>query len=112
MSKVSKKFDKDTETYLIPAVTPEERENQMIALAMDLAEKQLRDGTASSQLISHFLKLGSQKEQVAKEKTEKEIELISAKTESYKSTAHIEELYKEAIEAMKSYSYDGVDVLD
>ena len=90
LSKVSKKSDKDTETYLIPAVTPEERENQMIALAMDLAEKQLRDGTASSQLISHFLKLGSQKEQVA----------------------HIEELYKEAIEAMKSYSYDGVDVLD
>lgn len=86
-----------------PAMNPEARENQMIALAVDLAEQQLRDGTASSQVITHYLKLGSTKEKIEKEILEKQKELIAAKTEALQSTKRIEELYTEAMEAMKDY---------
>lgn len=87
-----------------PALTPEARENQLIALAVDLAEKQLMEGTASSQVITHYLKLGSTKERIEKEILEQQKELISAKTQSLKSMARVEELYSEAISAMKRYS--------
>ena len=87
-----------------PALTPEARENQLIYLATELAEQQLRDGTASSQVITHYLKLGSTKEKIEKEILEKQKELISAKTEALQSAKRIEELYANAINAMKSYS--------
>ena len=87
-----------------PATTPEARENQMISLAVDLAEKQLHDGTASSQVITHFLKLGSTKEKIEKEILEKQKDLIVAKTESIQSSKRIEELYINALNAMRSYS--------
>ena len=87
-----------------PAISPEARENQCISLAMDLAEQQLRDGTASSQLITEFVKRGSTKARLEKEILEKQKELISAKTESLQSAKHIEELYTEAIAAMRRYS--------
>lgn len=87
-----------------PALTPEARENQLISLAVDLAEQQLREGTASSQVITHYLKLGSTKERIEKEILEKQKELIAAKTESLKSAQRIEELYTEAISAMRKYS--------
>lgn len=86
-----------------PALTPESRENQLISLAVDLAEKQLQEGTASSQVITHYLKLGSTKERIEKEILEKQKELISAKTEALKSAKRIEELYTNAIKAMRSY---------
>lgn len=91
------------------ALTPESRENQLISLAVDLAEKQLREGTASSQVISHFLKLGSTKAQVEKELLEKQRDLAAAKTESLKSAKHIEELYSKAVEAMRRYSGQEVE---
>lgn len=87
-----------------PALTPEARENQMISYAVDLAEKQLREGTASSQVITHYLKLGSTKEKIEREILEKQKELISAKTEALKSAKRVEELYANAIKAMRSYS--------
>lgn len=87
-----------------PAITPEGRENQMISLAIDLAESQLRDGTASSQVITHYLKLGSTKERQEKEKLEEEIKLLRAKTETLQSAQRIEELYTNALNAMKDYS--------
>lgn len=87
-----------------PALTPESRENQLISLAVDLAEKQLQEGTASSQVITHYLKLGSTKEKIEKEILEKQKELISAKTEALKSAKRIEELYTDAIKAMRTYS--------
>lgn len=90
-----------------PALTPEARENQMISLAVDLAEKQLMEGTASSQVITHYLKLGSTKERIEKEILEKQKELISAKTESLQSAKRIEELYTDAISAMRRYSGQG-----
>ena len=90
-----------------PALTPEARENQMIALAVDCAEQQLRDGTASSQVIVHYLKLGSSKEKLEKEKLEKENELLIAKIEAMQSAKASEELYAKAIEAMRRYSGHG-----
>lgn len=90
-----------------PALTPEARENQLISLATDLAEKQLREGTASSQVITHYLKLGSTKERLEKEILEKQKDLIVAKTESYQSSKEIKELYKDALDAMRRYSGHG-----
>lgn len=87
-----------------PATTPEARENQLIALAVDLAEKQLSEGTASSQVIAHYLKLGSTKERIEKEILEHQKELIKAKTEAIQSAKRVEELYTNALNAMRSYS--------
>lgn len=90
-----------------PALSPEARENQMISLAVDLAEKQLLEGTASSQVITHFLKLATTREKIEKEILEKQKELISAKTEAIHSQKRVEELYIDALNAMKDYSGKG-----
>lgn len=90
-----------------PALTPEARENQLISLATDLAERQLIEGTASSQVIAHFLKLGSTKERLEMEIREKEKALIDAKTQSLQSMQRIEELYENALNAMRNYSGQG-----
>ena len=87
-----------------PALTPEARENQLISLAVDLAEQQLRDGTASAQVITHYLKLGSTREKLGKEIMEKQKQLMEAKTEALQSNKHIEELYAKAIEQMQIYA--------
>lgn len=86
-----------------PATTPEARENQMIALAIDLAEKQLMEGTASSQVITHFLKLGTTREKLEKEILEKQKELVSAKTKSIQSEEELKSMYMDAIQAMSDY---------
>lgn len=75
----------------------------MIALAVDLAEKQLREGTASAQVITHYLKLGSTREKIEKEILRKQEKLLEAKTDAIQSTQRVEELYANAIEAMRSY---------
>lgn len=95
-----------------PATTPEARENQLISLAVDLAEKQLIEGTATSQVITHYLKLGSTKEKLEKEILKKQQELLEAKTEALKSSKRVEELYADALEAMRNYSgnYGETDV--
>lgn len=87
-----------------PALSPEARENQLIALATDLAEKQLIEGTASSQVISHFLQRGSTKAQLEMEKLKEENKLLRAKTENLKSQKNTEELYNKAIKAMRDYA--------
>ena len=87
-----------------PGLTPESRENQLISLAIDLAETQLRAGSASSQVISHFLKLGSTNNMLEKKTLMKNLELITAKTDAIKSGKAVEELYKNALSAMRSYS--------
>lgn len=89
---------------LRPAFTPEARENQMISLAIDLVEKRLREGTASSQETTHFLKLATPKARIEKEILEKQKELIAAKTEALQSEKRIEELYRKAMAAMRTYS--------
>lgn len=90
-------------TRVHPAITPEARENQIIAMAYDLAEEQIREKTASSQVITHFLKLGSTKERIENEILERQKELITAKTEALQSQKRVEELYANALSAMRSY---------
>ena len=87
-----------------PATTPEGRENQLVSLAVELAEKQMREGTASAQVISHYLKLGSTREQLEQQRLAAENELLRVKIETMASASHIEELYTAAIDAMRSYS--------
>lgn len=87
-----------------PAMTPEARENQLIALATDLAEQQLIDGTASPSVITHFLKLASTRQQLELEKMRSETELLRAKADAVQSNQRSEELYAEAIAAMRRYS--------
>lgn len=90
-----------------PALTEESREKQLIYLATDLAEQQLRDGTASSQVITHYLKLGSMREKLERERLAEENKLLKAKTEQIQSMKRVEELYAEAITAMRNYSGQG-----
>lgn len=92
-----------------PALTPEARENQMISLAVDLAEKQLQEGTASSQVITHYLKLGSMRERLEREKLEEENKLLRARTKSIEEAADMKDLYEKAIKAMQRYSGNGDD---
>lgn len=108
MAKVKTTKASSDSTKIRPALTPEARENQLIYLATNLAEQQLKDGTASSQVITHYLKLGTTKERIEKEILEKQKELITAKTEALQSAKRIEELYSNAITAMRQYSGHGV----
>lgn len=97
----------DSSDMMRPALTPEAREGQMIALAEQLAERQLRDGTASSQVITHYLKLGSTKEYIEREILKEQKKLIVAKTEALESAKRVEDLYAKAISAMRRYSGAG-----
>jgi len=93
-----------------PALTPEGRENQLVSLAVGLAEKQMLEGTASSQVITHYLKLGSTKEKLEYEFKRKQMELIEAKTEALQSAKNVEILYKDALDAMRHYGgYESND---
>lgn len=87
-----------------PARSPEAREQQLINLAVDEAEYQIRNHKASSQIITHYLKLATAKEQLEREKLRHEVELTRAKTETLKSQQSMDEMYKKAIDAMRSYS--------
>lgn len=90
-----------------PAIDPDARENQLIALAVDLVEQRLRNGTASSQETTHFLRLGSSKARYELEKLRLENELTKAKTESLHAQQHADEMFEEAIKAMQKYSGNG-----
>src|SRR3954464_15463428 len=90
-----------------PARTPEAREDELAAAAYDLAEDQIRDGTASSQVITHFLKAGSRRERMEQMRMEHEIELMQVKKEQLEGQKRVEELYVSALEAMRSYSGFG-----
>lgn len=105
MAKVKGSTDKPRK--IRPALTPEVRENQLIALAVDLVEERLLNGTASSQETTHFLKLGSMKNQLEMEKLKEENKLLQAKTEALQSAKKTEELFEEAINAMRRYSGHG-----
>jgi hypothetical protein len=95
-----------------PAITDEGRESQVISAAIDLAEKQIRAGTASAAVITHFVKLGSTRERLEQQRLRSENELLKAKVDSYASAAKQEELFERAIAAMASYSGQEVQVRD
>ena len=104
MPRIKKTNSSNTDRKIRPALTPEARENQLIALAVDLVQQRLIDGSASSQETTHFLKLGSMKNQLEMEKLREENKLLKAKTESIQSAKRVEELHAEAINAMRRYS--------
>lgn len=89
---------------LPPPKTIEEAENQMIFLAMNLAREQLENGTASAQVITHYLKLGSTKEKLDQQNIQQDIMLKEAKTNAIQSAESAEELYADAIAKMSIYS--------
>lgn len=95
-----------------PASSPEARENQLIALAEARAEEQLRNGTASSQVICHYLRLGSQREKLEREKLKSEVEMLVAKKEAIESAKRVEELYSEAMRAVRTYRGESEDEND
>jgi hypothetical protein len=90
-----------------PATTPEGRESQLVAAAVDLAEQQILAGTASAQVITHYLKLGSSRERLEQARLENENRLMDAKIEGMKSAARIEELYEKALDSMRLYRGDS-----
>lgn len=94
---------------LRPALNPDGRESQMIALAMDLVEQRLRDGTASSQETTHFLKLASPKNKLEQERLKLENEHLAAKTKALANAEEIKVLYEDAIKAMRRYAGHGDD---
>ena len=102
--KASGEPKKRDELPLKPANNPEARENQLVNLAVTLAEKQLREGTASPSVINHFLKIASKRETLEREILEKQSKLIEAKAQSLAINDEAKDLAQKAIEAMKSYS--------
>lgn len=95
-----------------PAISEHAREQQMCGYAIDLAEKQLREGTASSQVITHYLKLATSNASLERQKLEEEVKLLQAKTKAYESAEDIKLLYADALSAMKRYSGSGGDDYD
>ena len=91
-----------------PATSPEGREQQLVGLAVDLVEKRLIDGSATSQETTYFLKIGSTRERLEQERLRNENELLKAKVENMASQVRVEELYKDALNAMRTYA--GQDV--
>lgn len=87
-----------------PAMNPEDQEDQLISLAVDLAVQRLRDGTASNQLVSEIIKLGTVKERLTREKLQRENEMLKAKTEAIEASKNNGEMYLKAIKAMRAYS--------
>lgn len=93
-----------------PALSPEARENQLISLAVDLAERQMLEGTASSQVITHFLKLGTTRAELEKEKLKRENKVLEAKAKAIESSEEVKVLYENALKAMRNYAgYGEVD---
>lgn len=90
-----------------PAISVEAREGQLVSLAVSLAEQQLRDGTASSQVITHYLKLGSMREKLERERLEEENKLLKAKTRALEEEARTQVDYQKVLKALKTYNGQG-----
>ena len=99
-----KEADYYEQPSITPAMTPEDQEDQLISLAVDLAIQRLSDGTASNQLVSEIIKLGTVKERLTREKLQRENEMLRAKTEAIEASKNNGEMYMKAIKAMRSYA--------
>jgi hypothetical protein len=99
-----KKKEVEQDKGMRPATTPEAREQQLVNLAVNLAEKQLREGTAAPSVINHFLKIASTRETIEREMLEKQARFLDAKAKSIGESKDAEKLAKAAIEAMKNYN--------
>lgn len=106
---VASRKDENPRANRRPARTSQGRENQAIDLAYEVAEQQMLSGNASAQVITHFLKLGTERERLEREKLGYEAELAKAKIEQLSSQVHAEELFAKAIEAFKGYQPSSED---
>ena len=100
----ARRDETSTRTRRAPAKSPEERERQLVSLAMDVAEERLRNGKATSQEITHFLKLGTVNAELERAKLDADVRLSIAKVESMESAKRMESVYEKALEAMKAYT--------
>lgn len=107
MAKGKSKIPDNTPSGMRPGLTPEAEENQIIAMAYNLVKQRIADGSASSQEVTHFLKMGSSKARLEKERLIEENKLLQAKTKALESAEDMKELYAEAIKAMASYQGHG-----
>lgn len=99
-----KKNEKKAAVIEPPAITLEDQEDQLISLAVDLALQRLRDGSASNQLVAEIIRNGTSKERLLREKLKRENELLRAKTEAIEAQKHTDEIYQEALDAMRRYA--------
>lgn len=90
-----------------PAMSVEANDNEMISLANKCAREQLRNGTASSQIICHYLKQGSERERLAVEQARADLELTRAKTKAIESSERIESMFAKALSAFSDYRGDS-----
>lgn len=100
--------------YRSRAKTQEAREKELISLAEMVAEKQMRDelegnGRASPTVVANYLKLGTEKAKLEQRQLEADVELKKAKVEAIESAQRIEELYSNAMKAMRIYQGDTDD---
>lgn len=110
---MAKTVEKKSSRRSPPARTPEARENQLINLAYNEAEKRIRDGSATSQLLTFFLNLATSKTELENEKLRSDLKVAEAKIKQIESSEDIKELYGKALEAMRSYSgYEEENVFD
>lgn len=86
------------------AQTPEERENALIALAMDRVEERMQNRTATAQEYIQFIRMASTKARAEAEKVRLELELVQAKTENLRMQQKNDEMFSNAIKAFKRYS--------
>ena len=107
MARTARSTGESTKPRRAPAQNPEDREQQMINLAVNYAEQQMLNGTASSQIVTHFLKLATAKERLEREKLESENLLLKAKSEQLKDAKTQGEMYAKALNAMRSYVGGG-----
>lgn len=108
MAKVKVTSSSSAPKKMRPPLTPEAEESQMVSLAVDLARKQMLDGTASAQVITHYLKLGTMQAKLEIEKQRAELELTKAKAKSIENSGTSEKIYEEALKAFRGYSGQGV----
>lgn len=104
MARVRRRAEEEPRAIPAPARTPEDREQQLVGYAVDLAERQLLEGTASAQVITHYLKASSSRERLEQERLRRENILLEAKAEAMESAKVMEKLYAEAITAMRGYA--------
>lgn len=107
MAKGKSKPNDNPAVGMRPGLTPEAEENQIIAMAYNLVKQRISDGSASSQEVTHFLKLGSTKARLENERLIEENKLLRAKTKAIESSEDMKELYAAAIKAMASYQGHG-----
>lgn len=107
MAKGTSKTPASSSVSMRPGLTPEAEENQIIAMAYQEVKRRIADGTASSQELTHFLKMGSSKARLENERLIEENKLLRAKTKALESAEDMKELYAEAIKAMASYQGHG-----